>query len=139
MSSHQSQNDWPPSGRTRKEFTYYRARLGRLLDRLLQQKQAAEEGQPRELERDERGVEEEARPSQENTMSKVRPDCEAMAQNLRLRTEKVRLAEERITVRQDKKNNALDLCREADMHNLIFQKVIRRPDLNMDRQTRPHH
>ena len=39
-------------------------------------------------------MEEEARPSQENTPSKVRPDCQAMVQNLRLRTERVLLRED---------------------------------------------
>jgi len=53
-------------------------------------------------------MEEEARPSQENTLSKVRPDCQAMAQNLRLRTEKVRPAGRRIPVWQGKKNDIPD-------------------------------
>ena len=55
-------------------------------------------------------MEEEACPSQESTLSKVRPDRQAMAQNLRLRAEKVRLAEERVRECQSKKNNTLDYC-----------------------------
>src|SRR5712692_1331269 len=95
--------------RTWKIRTNYTRRLGKLLDRLLQSESAAQEGQPGELERDPRSMEEKTCPSQENTLSKVHRDRQAVAQNLRVRTRKKRLEGEPVPARQDEKNNLLRL------------------------------
>src|SRR2546428_12931542 len=53
-------------------------------------------------------MEEKACPSQENTLSEVHRNYEAVAQNLRLRTRKRRPEGEHSPTRQDEKNNLLD-------------------------------
>src|SRR2546428_13631324 len=53
-------------------------------------------------------MEEKACPSQENTLSEVHRNYEAVAQNLRLRTRKRRPGGEPSPTRQDEKNNLLD-------------------------------
>jgi hypothetical protein len=53
-------------------------------------------------------MEEEACPGQENPLSKVHRDREALAQNLRVRTRKTGPEREPLPARQDKKNNLLD-------------------------------
>ena len=55
-----------------------------------------------------RGVEGEACPSQENTLSEARRNYQAMAQNLRLRTKRIRPEGEHIAARSHEKNNILE-------------------------------
>src|SRR5713226_6923102 len=85
-----ARNGRSPSCRTWKICTLYSRGLGRLLDRLLQQECSAETGEPGELECYPRDMEEEACPGQENPLSKVHRDRQALAQNLRVRTRKTR-------------------------------------------------
>ena len=54
-------------------------------------------------------MDEKASPSEEDTLSGVHPDCQVMAQDLRLRTKEVRLAGEHIPIWQDEKENILEL------------------------------
>ncbi len=61
------------------------------MDRLLQQERSTETGKPGELERHPRDMEEKACPGQENPLSKVHRNREAVAQNLWLRTRKMRV------------------------------------------------
>ena len=53
-------------------------------------------------------MEEEAGPGQKNTLSKMRRNSQAMAQNLRLRTKRVSPEREHSPTGQDEKNNFLD-------------------------------
>src|SRR5690348_1580401 len=55
-------------------------------------------------------MEEEARPSQKNTVSKVYRDRQALAQNLRVRTRKTCPEGEHIPTGQNEKNNFLEPC-----------------------------
>ena len=93
--------------RTRKICTLYTRGLGRLLDSLLQQECSTETCEPGELECYPRDMETEACPSQEDTLSKVHRDRQALAQNLRVRTRKTRPEGAPLPARQDKKNNLL--------------------------------
>jgi hypothetical protein len=106
MTGHHSRRTW-------KIRTDYTRRLGELLDRLLQQEQAAEKGQPGELEFYSRDMEEEACPSQENTLSKVHRNRQAVAQNLRVWTRKTRPEREPFPPRPNEKNSLLDLLFRA--------------------------
>ena len=56
-------------------------------------------------------MEEKAGPGQKNTLSKMRRDSQAMAQNLRLRTKRVSPEREHSPTGQDEKNNFLDASR----------------------------
>jgi len=112
------------------------------LDGLLQSESAAQEGQPGELERHPRSMEEKTCPSQENTLSKVHRNRQAVAQNLRVRTRPTRPERDPFPTRQDQKNNPLRvpcsrlvLC-EAFLDELRHerggQRLVRR---EMDRGT----
>src|SRR5712664_3371817 len=108
VSTGRARNGRSPSRRTWKICTIYTHGLGRLLDRLLQQECSTETCEPGELERHPRDMEEEACPGQQNPLSKVQRDRQALAQNLWLRTRKTSVEGEPLPARQDKKDNLLD-------------------------------
>jgi hypothetical protein len=104
----ENNNGRSSSRRTWEDCTHNTRRLGLVLDRLLQPEPAVEKGQSGKLECDPRDVEEEACPSQENTLSKVHPDCQALAYNLRVWTREAGPEGEHLPKDQNEKNNLLE-------------------------------
>jgi hypothetical protein len=88
-------------------------------------------------------MEEKTCPSQENTLSKVHRNRQAVAQNLRVRTRPTRPERDPFPTRQDQKNNPLDSLFRASLvlgeafldelrHERGGQRLVRR---EMDRGT----